>query len=370
MAHYPARQPSPLDVIQQRPAADATADAEPIYLPVSRAMVDCAVYSQGLRLPGKFTYGAALDTVHDLETAGEQAFVWIGLHEPDAHQMQAVAETYGLHPLAVEDAVHAHQRPKVERYDDTLFLVLKTVNYLPHESVELAREIVETGEIMVFVGADFVVTVRHGDHTGLAGVRKELEAEPAQLALGPYSVMHAIADHIVDTYRTVAESMETDIDAVEEATFSPTRKTAIEPIYLLKREVVELRRAVSPLTEALGRIVSDHQDLFSKEIRRQMRDVLDHQTQAADRVASYDEMLSSLVQAALARVGMQQNTDMRKISSWAAMAAVPTMIAGIYGMNFENMPELTWRWGYPAVLLLMASICGFLYRTFHRNNWL
>ncbi len=282
-----------------------------------------------------------------MQAGGQKAFVWIGLHEPDEHQMQAVAEVFGLHPLAVEDAVHAHQRPKVERYDDTLFLVLKTVTYVPHESVALAREIVETGEIMVFVGSDFVVTVRHGDHTGLAGLRKHLEEEHQHLSLGPYAVMHAIADHVVDTYRDVSELMESDIDAIESETFSPPlKKTDIEPIYLLKREVVELRRAVSPLTVALARFnPPEFKDLMTKEVLRYMRDVLDHQTQAADRIASYDEMLSSLVQAALAKVGMQQNVDMRKISAWVAIAAVPTMIAGIYGMNFEHMPELSWTWG-------------------------
>lgn len=345
-------------------------DPRRIHVPVSQAVVDCAVYADGERLRGKYAHGAALAAVRDLAAAGRRAFVWIGLHEPDEHQMHAVAEVFGLHPLAVEDAVHAHQRPKVERYDDTLFLVLKTVTYVPHESVYLAREIVETGEIMVFVGSDFVVTVRHGDHTGLAGVRRSLEKEPTQLALGPYAVMHAIADHVVDSYRDLATSMECDIDAIEEETFSPTGRTEIEPIYLIKREVVELRRAVSPLTDALSRIHADHRDLLSTEVRRYMRDVLDHQTQAADRIASYDEMLSSLVQAALGRVAMQQNVDMRKISAWVAIAAVPTMIAGIYGMNFENMPELSWQWGYPAVLLLMLTVCGFLYRTFRRNHWL
>ncbi|MGI9126418.1 MAG: CorA family divalent cation transporter, partial [Mycobacterium sp.] len=152
--------------------------------------------------------------------------------------------------------------------------------------------------------------------------------------------------------------------------FSSTSKTDIEPIYLLKREVVELRHAVSPLTDDLQWLSNDNSYLLSKEVRRQMRDVLDHQITAAEQIAEYDEMLSSLVHAALAKVGMQQNQDMRKISAWAAMAAVPTAIAGIYGMNFENMPELAWQWGYPAVLLLMVVICGFLYRTFRRNHWL
>jgi magnesium transporter len=345
-------------------------DPRRIHVPVSQAVVDCAVYADGERLRGKYAHGAALEAVRELQAAGRRAFAWIGLHEPDEHQMHAVAEVFGLHPLAVEDAVHAHQRPKVERYDDTLFVVLKTVTYVPHESVYLAREIVETGEIMIFVGSDFVVTVRHGDHTGLAGVRGRLEREHDQLALGPYAVMHAIADHVVDSYLDVASSMERDIDAIEEETFSPTGRTEIEPIYLIKREVVELRRAVSPLTDALKLIHGEHRDLLATEVRRYIRDVLDHQTQAADRIASYDEMLSSLVQAALAKVGMQQNKDMRKISAWAAMAAVPTAIAGIYGMNFENMPELGWQWGYPAVILLMVLICGLLYRTFRRNHWL
>ena len=170
--------------------------------------------------------------------------------------------------------MHAHQRPKVERYDDALFLVLKTVKYVPHESVAQAREIVETGEIMVFVGADFVVTVRHGDHAGLAGLRHHLEAEHLQLALGPYAVMHAIADHVVDSYLDVARLMECDIDTIEEEAFSPDLKTDIEQIYMLKREVVELRRAVGPLTAALQRITTDHKDLMTKEVRRYMRDVL------------------------------------------------------------------------------------------------
>ncbi|MCV7174090.1 magnesium/cobalt transporter CorA [Mycobacterium manitobense] len=345
-------------------------DASSIHVPVARAMVDCGVYCEGRRLPGKFTHAAALARVRELEADGRPAFVWIGLHEPDEHQMQAVAEVFGLHELAVEDAVHAHQRPKLERYDDTLFLVLKTINYVEHSSIDNAREIVETGEIMVFVGADFVVTVRHGDFSGLAGVRKRMDANPTNCALGPYAVMHAIADHVVDGYLDVTDLVETDIDAMEENIFSPASTTDIEHIYLLKREVVEMRRAVTPLTLALQRIGADHNDLISKEVRRYMRDVLDHNTQAADRIASYDEVLSSLVQAAVGKISMQQNTDMRKISAYVAIAAVPTAMAGIYGMNFDNMPELRWTYGYPAVLLVMFAVCFMLYRTFRRNHWL
>lgn len=333
-------------------------------------MVDCAVYHDGTRLPGQFTPIEAIARVRELEQAGQKAYAWIGLHQPTEDQMHSVAEVFDIHPLAVEDAVHAHQRPKLERYDNMLFLVLKTVNYVEHESVLLTREIVETGEIMVFVGPDFVVTVRHGEHSGLAGVRKALESRPRQLALGPYAVMHAIADHVVDSYLDVTTLMEADIDTIEEETFSTNSKTDIGQIYMLKREVVELRRAVAPLSVELGRINSEYKDLLSKELVRYMRDVLDHQTQAADRIASYDEMLSSLVHAALAKVSVQQNVDMRKISAWVAIAAVPTMIAGVYGMNFEYMPELNEPWAYPAVLLLMLTVCSLLYGVFRRNHWL
>jgi magnesium transporter len=345
-------------------------DPKSIHVPVARAMVDCGIYVDGQRAPGKHTHAAALTKVRELESEGSTAFVWIGLHEPDEHQMQAVADVFGLHELAVEDAVHAHHRPKLERYDNTLFLVLKTVKYVEHASVSIAREIVETGEIMIFVGPDFVVTVRHGEHGGLAGLRKQLDASPATLKLGPYAVMHAIADHVVDNYLDITDLIETDIDAMEEDIFSPLTQTNIECIYLLKREVVELRRAVAPLTLALQRMGTDHNDLISIEVRRYLRDVLDHNTQASDRITSYDELLSSLVQAALGKVAMQQNVDMRKISAWVAIAAVPTAIAGIYGMNFDHMPELHWGWGYPAVLLAMVIVCSLLYRTFRHNHWL
>src|SRR5690349_9380756 len=206
-------------------------DPHSIHVPIAQAMVDCGVYVDGQRLPGKFTHAGALAKARELEKAGKDAFVWIGLHEPDAHQMETIADVFGLHELAVEDAVVAHQRPKLERYNKTLFLVLKTVNYVEHESVALAREIVETGEIMIFVGPDFVVTVRHGEHGGLAGVRKRLEESPTHLRLGPYSVMHAIADGIVDSYLDVTELIETDIDSMEEDIFSPLNQTNIESIY-------------------------------------------------------------------------------------------------------------------------------------------
>ncbi len=362
-------QPNVLAVLGSKPADDP-APAPADHPGVEQAVVDCAVYLDGHRLPGVFGHVDALHRVRELTAAGRAAFVWLGLREPDHRQMDAVAQTFNLHPIAVEDAVHAHQRPKVERFDDTVFFVVKTVNYVPHESVATARRIAETGEIMVFVGADFVVAVRHGDHSGLTGVRRELENEPARLALGPYGVLEAITRHVVEHYLEVTAQLERDIDAVEEETFSPQSQTGIEQIYLLKRDVVELRRAIGPLSTALARMTTDDADLLPHEVLQYMLDVLGHQRHAAEQITGYDEMLSDLVQAALARTGLQQNVDMRKISAWVAIAAVPTMIAGIYGMNFENMPELAWQWGYPAVLALMATICGLLYATFRRNHWL
>lgn len=338
--------------------------------PTPRVLVDCGVYADGERIPGEFTPAGARAKVREIEASGREAFVWVGLHEPGEAQMQGVAATFQLHPLSVEDAVQAHQRPKLERYDDTLFLALKTVNYIPHESALLPREIVETGEIMIFVGKNFVVTVRHGEHSGLAQVRKRMDTDPEQMRLGPFAVMHAIADYVVDRYVEVTNLMESDIDVIEETAFAPGTRTDVEPIYQIKREVVELRRAVAPLSVPFERMQTDYRDLISKEVRRYLRDVADHQTRAAEQIAGYDELLSSLVQAALARVGMQQNTDMRKMSAWAGIIAVPTMIAGIYGMNFDRMPILHWAFGYPAVVVGMGVISAVLYRAFRRNGWL
>ena len=337
-----------------------------IPVPAARAIVDCAVYVDGTRLPGKFTHNAALDEVR----RRGKGFVWVGIHAPDESQMQDVAKTFGLHELMVEDAVHAHERPKLERYDDVMFLVLRTVVYVPHDSVETANEIVETGEIMVFVGPDFVVTVRHGDHSELASVRKALEQLPERLAMGPWSVLHAITDHVVDTYLSVTQLVEQDVDNMEELVFNPRNSVAVEHIYLLKREIVELRRSVTPLGMPLLQLTQPAGALVPKEIRRYFRDVRDHHTIVSERISEYDEVLSSLVDAALAKIAVQQNTDMRKISAWVAIAAVPTGIAGIYGMNFENMPELGSQYGYPMVMVFIASVCVGLFFLFRRNNWL
>ncbi|MGH3630327.1 MAG: magnesium and cobalt transport protein CorA [Sciscionella sp.] len=340
--------------------------ATPVPAPLSAYVVDCGVYVHGERVPGRFNH---LQAITEVRNRGE-GFVWIGLHEPDEQQITGIAETFGLHELAVEDAVHAHQRPKLEPYDDTLFMVLKTVRYVAHASPHASNEIVETGEIMMFLGADFIVTVRHGNHSGLARMRRELEADTEQLALGPAAVLHAIADHVVDSYLAVTAAIEDDIDEMETLVFAPRTAVGSEAIYLMKREVLGLRRAVEPLALPLRRLSEGPGPLVPGEVRSYFRDVGDHLTTVTERVAGFDVLLTTLVDATLAKISLQQNTDMRKITAWAAILTIPTMIAGIYGMNFRHMPELNWQFGYPMALGLILVVCLLLYRTFRRNHWL
>jgi magnesium transporter len=349
-----------------RGRANGRAAAAGAAAPVAAFVVDCAVYVDGKRLSGQRTHAEAIDEVR---RRGE-GFVWIGLHEPDETQIQGIAETFGLHELAVEDAVHAHQRPKLERYDTTLFMVLKTVRYVEHESPTTANEIVETGELMAFLGEDFIVTVRHGAHSGLARLRGELEATPERLQPGPSAVLYAVADQVVDHYLDVTDSIEEDIDEMEQEVFAPRSAVSAEQVYFMKREVMELRRAVMPLATPLRRLAEGYIRIVPEQVRSYFRDVDDHLTTVSEKVASFDEMLTTLVDATLAKVTMQQNTDMRKITAWAAIIAVPTAVAGIYGMNFDYMPELHWQFGYPAVVTIILGSCLLLYRIFRKNRWL
>jgi magnesium transporter len=329
-------------------------------------VIDCAVYVDGQRLPGSWSHADAVAEVRKRR----DGFVWIGLLEPDEQQIQGVADTFGLHELAVEDAVTAHQRPKLDRYEETMFMVLKTVRYVEHESPTTANEIVETGEIMAFLGKNFIVTVRHGKHTELSELRQELEAEPDRLRIGPAAVLHAIADRVVDSYLAVSESFENDIDVIEASVFAPRSPIGAEQMYLMKREILEMRRAVMPLAVPLRRLAEGYTPLIPEQVRSYFRDVDDHLTTVSERVVSFDELLTTLVDATLAKISLQQNTDMRKITAWAAIIAVPTMVVGIEGMNFDYMPELHWRFGYPLVMLVILGICLILYRIFRRNRWL
>lgn len=328
------------------------------------AVVDWALYRAGTRETAG-TYAEAVEAARR-----EGGFVWLGLHEPDEEQLGRVAEEFSLHPLAVEDAIHAHQRPKLDRYDDTLFAVFKTVRYVPHEAVTETNEIVETGEVMVFVGAWFVVTVRHGEHGGLTRVRERLEADPDMLSHGPSAVLYAVADKIVDSYLDVADQLESDINDIEELTFPDVQGRNVGHVYQVKRELLELRRAVNPLAQPLRMLAGNQVEIVDPKVRDYFRDVEDHLTRVHETVAGYDELLTSMLLASLAQVSVAQNEDMRRITSWAAIIAVPTAVAGIYGMNFEYMPELTWRFGYPLVLALIVIACVLLYRGFRRNGWL
>jgi magnesium transporter len=249
-------------------------------------------------------------------------------------------------------------------------MVLKTVSYVGHAEPTTATELVKTGEVMAFVGPDFVVTVRHGDHCGLHKVRQALEADPEQLALGPAAVLHAVADHVVDAYIAVTDAIEADIDEIEAEVFEPRSQMDSEQIYVMKREVLALRRSVVPLTGPIRKLTEGYSSLVPHDVRSYFRDVDDHLAAVTERVSGFDELLTTLVDSALAKISMRQNNDMRKITAWAAIITVPTMIAGIYGMNFKYMPELDSPYGYPAVWILILVFCGALYRNFRKNQWL
>jgi magnesium transporter len=324
---------------------------------------------------GHYVDGRRVTTDGDFRVAVESAqegggFVWLGLHEPSAEQLEQLGAVFGLHPLALEDAASPRQRPKIERHENDIFLAMRTLAYVDSVDREAGGDVVETGAIMVFVGEWFVITVRHGRHASMAGLRRRLEENPEQLALGPSAVLHAVTDKVVDDYLAVVDDVQQDIEEIETRVFAPRAGTDIERIYQLKRDIIEMKRTVRPLALPLRELSERPRRLINPDIREYFRDVSDHLARVHEQIASFDELLSSILQAGLARVAVAENEDMRKISAWVAIAAVPTMIAGIYGMNFEHMPELQTQWGYPAILTLMFGICAALHRGFKRNGWL
>ncbi|AZK96356.1 MULTISPECIES: magnesium and cobalt transport protein CorA [Streptomyces] len=339
----------------------------------SSAVVDCAVYRDGSRLESDSCLTPREAMLRVREGGG---FAWIGLHEPTEEEFAGIAAEFGLHPLAVEDAVHAHQRPKLERYDDTLFTVFKTVHYVEHAELTATSDVVETGEVMCFTGRDFVITVRHGGRGSLRALRHGLQKDTELLSKGPSAVLHALADHVVDGYIAVAEAMQDDIDEVEIEVFSAPSKgssargTDAGRIYQLKREVLEFKRAVTPLLRPMQLLSERPMRLIDPDIQKYFRDVADHLARVQEEVLGFDELLNSILQANLAQATVAQNEDMRKITSWAAIIAVPTAVCGVYGMNFEYMPELTWKYGYPMVLTAIGVICFTIHRTLKRNGWL
>ena len=321
-------------------------------------IVDCAVYENGQRSTEPLDLDNALGTARV-----RGGFVWIGLHEPTAEEFSTVAQAFDLHPLAVEDAIHAHQRPKLEHYGDSLFVVFKPARYVD------AQEVVQVGQIMVFLGADFVVTVRHGQSTALVDVRRMLEEDPDRLDWGPGSVLHAVADKVVDDYAAVMVGLDNDIDQIELSVFAGPKPSHAERIFKLKREVLDFRRAVDPLEPPLAQLAAGVKPVDERSADY-FRNVHDHVMRVSEHLAGLDALLDSAFNANVAQVGMRQNEDMRKISAWVAIIATPTLIAGIYGMNFEHMPELEWVVGYPLVLAAMVLVCLVLYRNFKRRDWL
>jgi magnesium transporter len=329
-------------------------------------IVDCAVYQDGQRRSG------ALDLERAYEAGREPGtWVWLGLHEPTAEEFDSVGREFNLHELAIEDAVTAHQRPKLEVYGESLFVVLKTARYVDPE------EVIEFGQIMLFIGAGFVITVRHGEASRLGDVRRRLEETPELLRCGPGAVLHAVIDHVVDDYLPVLAGVDTDLHEIELEVFSPETGDPSQRIYKLTRETLEFHRATTPLMEPLHRLVSNRYPAIDPTLQDYFRDVLDHLHRVVDEVNDQVALLSSMLQAHLARVTqaqtavtLRQNEDVRKISAWAAILAVPTMIAGIYGMNFRHMPELRWTFGYPLALAVIAVACLAIYRFFRYSGWL
>ena len=321
-------------------------------------IVDSAVYEHGRRRAEQVPLE---DTYEQCREDG--VFAWIGLHEPNEEEFDSVRREFDLHELAVEDAIEAHQRPKLELYGDSLFLVLKTARWVG------AEETIEFGEILLFVGKDFIVSVRHGE-TALHEVRLEIEQRPDLLAHGPSAALYAIVDRVVDDYEAVLEELDTAIGETETDVFSPARSNPAARIYQLKRAVLDLHAAIVPLVPATERLAAGELPLIDPDLSPYFRDVNDHVLRAAVQLQAFRELLTSVLTANLTQVSVQQNDDVRKISAWVAIIAVPTAIAGIYGMNFEHMPELGWRFGYPLVLVVIALACLLLYWRFRRVGWL
>ncbi|HET7270763.1 MAG TPA: magnesium/cobalt transporter CorA [Rubrobacter sp.] len=326
-------------------------------------IVDSAIY-----VDGKRTESSGLEGIG--RTRSERGgFAWIGLVDPDEEEFASVTREFGLHEMAVQDAIKPHQRPKLERYGDALFVVFKTAHYLDEE------ERVEFGEIHVFLGRDFIVTVRHDEASSLEGVKKALESEPEFLRRGTEAVLWAVMDRVVGDYEPVVEGLGNDLDEIEEEVFGGNAGVS-RRIYELSREVLGFRRAAQPLTKVLEHLLGESKD-FDREVARRMRSVHDHVLRISEQSEGFLELLSNILNVNLTLVSVEQNGSMQrqnvqiqKISAWAAIVAVPTLITGVYGMNFRYMPETHWLLGYPFALALMLVISGLLYLGFRRAGWL
>ncbi|MGW2695226.1 magnesium and cobalt transport protein CorA [Streptomyces sp. NPDC001296] len=358
----PASPPAP------RPEA---APPEPVE---ADSVVQAALYRDGVRVSAPESLA---DTFRELRDDPD-GMAWIGLARPTESELLSLAAEFDLHPLAVEDALEAHQRPKLERYGDTLFVVLRAARYLD------APEEVDFGELHVFVGPDFVITVRHGAAPDLSAVRRRMEESPELLKLGPEAVLYAILDAVVDGYAPVVTGVQNDIDEIETEVFRGDPEVS-RRIYELSRETVEFQRATRPLVGMLHSLMAGFAKYGTdEELQRYLRDVADHVTHTSERVDSFRQALTEILTVnatlvtqqqnaemrALAEAGFEQNEEIKKISSWAAILFAPTLVGTIYGMNFREMPELHWVLGYPFAVALMAVVCTSLYLIFKRKDWL
>lgn len=337
------------------------------------ALIDNAIYVDGRRAASPATLDESFESMK-----ANAGFAWIGLYRPTEDEVRSVAREFNLHHLAVDDALKGHQRSKLEKYDDTLFVVLRPARYMDED------ERVEFGELHVFVGPDFVVTIRHAESPDLAKVRQRLEGEPELLALGPEAVLYAILDQVVDEYAPVVAGLEDDIDEIEDQLFDGNPAVS-RRIYALSREVIEFQRATKPLAPMLESLVKGFEKYnVAVDLRRHLLDVLDHTLRVSEQGDAQRELLQNALTANSTVVAQRQNDEMRrlsetslaqseevkKISSWAAILFAPTLVGTIYGMNFRNMPELDWEYGYPFAIALMLLMGFGLYRVFKKRNWL
>jgi len=342
--------------------------------PKGHSVVDSAIYCGGNRIASPHSLADTYAALHD----SPQSLAWIGLYRPDRRELASLAQEFDLHELAIEDANEAHQRPKLERYGDTLFVVLKAARYRD------ATEEVEFGEVHVFVGPDFVVTVRHAEAPNLAAVRRRVERDPELLGRGAEAVLYAIMDKVVDGYAPVVAGLENDIDEIETEVFRGDPKVS-RRIYELSREVIEFQRATRPLIGMLEQLRGGFQKYgVDEELQRSLRDVADHVTEVVEKVDGFRELLRDILTVNATLVAQQQNEEMKslaiasseqneevkRISAWAAILFAPTLIGTVYGMNFDKMPELHWDYGYPFAIGLMALVCGGLHQIFKRRGWL
>ncbi len=324
-------------------------------------ITDAVAYQDGRRVPGELALVDAFEA-----GSGEGAFVWVHVEEPTADEFAAITTEFNLHPLAVEDALASHQRTKLERYGESLFAVAKAANYDDELGLDLS-------EVHAFVGPGFIVTAVHGHPLSLDAINAQLESSPHSLTLGPGAVLHAVLDHVADGYFLVIDRLEERVDRTEEQVFANDRRTnPTETIFRLKRDVLTMHRAVQPLVEALDPLVRQHvrDECVSPELAVEFRDVQDHVQRALARLDGARDVLTASFEALLSQISVRQNEDMRAISGWAAVIAVPTLLAGVWGMNFEHMPELSYWWGYPLAICSLIFSALMVYRLLKRNEWL